>query len=178
MVSTGKMEKSMKTEMVPLLAVAVCMTVLSAAADVAVEKTATGFSVRSGDVRRTLDFYGPNTLRVKSDLGRDHWKHPSLAIVAKARPFGLSEVRLGEGVFRERQETDRAYLLDVLTQDAVWDKVRSGNFTAGGFDVCRWWVPNYTTHKVFAGLRDAYRLAGSKKALEVERRFGDWLSPG
>lgn len=59
------------------------MTVLSAAADVAVEKTATGFAVRSGDVRRTLDFYGPNTLRVKSDLGRDHWKHPSLAIVAK-----------------------------------------------------------------------------------------------
>lgn len=83
MVSTRILEKSMKTEMVPLLAVAVCMTVLSAAADVAVEKTATGFAVRSGDVRRTLDFYGPNTLRVKSDLGRDHWKHPSLAIVAK-----------------------------------------------------------------------------------------------
>ena len=109
----------MKTEMVPLFAVAVCMTMLSTAADVAVEKTATGFAVRSGDVRRTLDFYGPNTLRVKSDLGRDHWKHPSLAIVAKARPFGLSELRLGEGVFRERLETDRAYLLDVLTQDKV-----------------------------------------------------------
>ena len=73
----------MKTGIAPLMAAVGIMAALCAAADVAVEKTATGFAVRSGDVRRTLDFYGPNTLRVKSDLGRDHWKHPSLAIVAK-----------------------------------------------------------------------------------------------
>ena len=73
----------MNNGMLPLLAAVVCMTAVSAAADVAVEKSATGFVVRNGDVRRALDFYGPNTLRVKTDLGRDHWKHPSLAIVAK-----------------------------------------------------------------------------------------------
>ncbi len=176
----------------------------------------------------------------------------------KARPFPLSAVRVTDGVFKERIETDRTYLLDVLTvektdrllaefrrvaglpakadrypgrweggginghslghyltalsacyaatgdarakeradyivdelaacqeangdgyvmtvpQADVWDKVRSGNFSVGGFDICGWWVPNYTIHKVFAGLRDAYRWTGNKKALEVERKLGDW----
>ena len=73
----------MKTGIAPLMAAVGIMAAFCAAADVAVEKTATGFAVRNGKIRRTLDFYGPNTLRVKSDLGRDHWKHPSLAIVAK-----------------------------------------------------------------------------------------------
>ncbi len=61
-----------------------------------------------------------------------------------------------------------------IPQAAVWDKVRRGEFAAGGFDICGWWVPNYTIHKVFAGLRDAYRWTGSRKALEVERGLGDW----
>ena len=73
----------MTTGIAPLMAAVGIMAAFCAAADVAVEKTATGFAVRNGKIRRTLDFYGPNTLRVKSDLGRDHWKHPSLAIVAK-----------------------------------------------------------------------------------------------
>ena len=63
-----------------------------------------------------------------------------------------------------------------IPQAAVWDKVRSGDFSARGFDICNWWVPNYTIHKVFAGLRDAYRWTGNKKALEVERGLGDWYA--
>ncbi len=56
----------------------------------------------------------------------------------------------------------------------IYEKVKSGDFTTGGFEINGWWVPNYTLHKVFAGLRDAYRLAGNKTALEVERKLGDW----
>lgn len=56
----------------------------------------------------------------------------------------------------------------------IYDKVRTGNFSVQGFSINDWWVPNYTLHKLFAGLRDAYRLAGSKKALEVERKLADW----
>lgn len=63
-----------------------------------------------------------------------------------------------------------------IPQSAVWDKVRGGDFKVGGFSICDWWVPNYTIHKVFAGLRDAYRWTGSEKALEVERRLGDWYA--
>lgn len=63
-----------------------------------------------------------------------------------------------------------------IPQSNVWDKVRSGDFKASGFSICDWWVPNYTIHKVFAGLRDAFRWTGSTKALEVERRLGDWYA--
>ena len=70
----------MKFEWMSLVLAAMCF---AAQAGVMVEPSATGFVVRDGDVRRVLDFYGPNTLRVKTDLGRDHWKHPSLAIIAK-----------------------------------------------------------------------------------------------
>ncbi len=63
-----------------------------------------------------------------------------------------------------------------IPQDKVWDRVRNGTFTARSFDICGWWVPNYTIHKVFAGLRDAYRWTGNAKALEVERKLGDWYA--
>jgi len=36
-------------------------------------------------------------------------------------------------------------------------------------------VPWYTTHKVLAGLRDAYLHRGSKPALEVCVKFADWI---
>jgi DUF1680 family protein len=36
-------------------------------------------------------------------------------------------------------------------------------------------VPWYTTHKVMAGLRDAYLHRGSKPALDVWRKFADWV---
>jgi DUF1680 family protein len=36
-------------------------------------------------------------------------------------------------------------------------------------------VPWYTTHKVMAGLRDAYLHRGSKPALDVWVRFSDWV---
>lgn len=56
----------------------------------------------------------------------------------------------------------------------VYNRVRTGNFTAASFDINGWWVPNYTLHKIFAGLRDAYRLAGCKKALEISTKLGNW----
>lgn len=36
------------------------------------------------------------------------------------------------------------------------------------------WAPWYTLHKLFAGLTDAYWLAGNKLALEVVNKMADW----
>ena len=173
----------------------------------------------------------------------------------QAEPFPLSRVRLLEGPFKERQDLDARYLLDVVdvdrllsgfraqaglpekarryggwearginghslghylsavsalyaaTGDAraldrinyvvaelaacqqangdgyvlpvakrVYDELRAGKIKASGFSLNGEWVPNYTLHKVFAGLRDAYRFAGSKPALDVERRLADYLA--
>jgi len=71
-----------------------------------------------------------------------------------------------------QQKNGNGYLHSV--DQNVYEKVKSGNFTVGGFDINNWWVPNYSLHKIFAGLRDAYRYAGCKKALEIEKKLGDW----
>ena len=40
----------------------------------------------------------------------------------------------------------------------------------------RGWVPWYTEHKIFAGLRDAYLLTGNEQAKTVLIRFADWAA--
>jgi DUF1680 family protein len=54
-------------------------------------------------------------------------------------------------------------------------EVAKGDIRSQGFDLNGIWVPFYTEHKVMAGLRDAYRLCNNLTALEVEKRFADWL---
>jgi uncharacterized protein len=53
-------------------------------------------------------------------------------------------------------------------------EVAAGNIRSSGSELNGLWVPNYTLHKVLAGLRDAYRLAGSTRALSVARGLADW----
>ncbi|MDX1942683.1 MAG: glycoside hydrolase family 127 protein [Saprospiraceae bacterium] len=55
------------------------------------------------------------------------------------------------------------------------EEIAKGNIRSQGFDLNGIWSPFYTHHKVFAGLRDAYRLCGNKKALTLEANFADWV---
>ena len=55
------------------------------------------------------------------------------------------------------------------------EEVAKGDIRSQGFNLNGIWVPFYTQHKVMAGLRDAYHLCGVNKALEIEKRFADWL---
>ena len=55
------------------------------------------------------------------------------------------------------------------------EQVANGDIRAKGFDLNGIWSPFYTMHKIFAGLRDVYRLCGNQKALEIEKKFGDWV---
>lgn len=55
------------------------------------------------------------------------------------------------------------------------EEIAKGEIRSQGFDLNGIWAPFYTHHKVMAGLRDAYRLLGIQKALEVEKKFADWI---
>lgn len=57
----------------------------------------------------------------------------------------------------------------------IFEEVKAGDIRSQGFDLNGGWVPLYTMHKLFAGLRDAYRHAGIGKALAVEVKLGGWL---
>ena len=53
-----------------------------------------------------------------------------------------------------------------------------GSFDVDRFSLAGWWVPWYSTHKIYAGLLDAYTFGGSKDALEIVRKMADWAIRG
>jgi DUF1680 family protein len=53
-------------------------------------------------------------------------------------------------------------------------EVSRGDIRSGGFDLNGLWSPWYVLHKVYAGLRDAYRCTGNRDALELEIQFAGW----
>ena len=73
------------------------------------------------------------------------------------------------------------YLGALMDGDKVDGKVRfkelaHGQIRSGGFDLNGLWSPWYVQHKLFAGLRDAYRFTGDRTALDVEKRFAGWAA--
>jgi DUF1680 family protein len=92
----------------------------------------------------------------------------------------------GDARFRERAD----YLVDELkaAQDrhgdgfvgalqgvqAAFARLSRGEIRSAAFDLNGEWSPWYTLHKTFAGLRDAYRFAGNRTALDVETGFAAW----
>jgi DUF1680 family protein len=54
------------------------------------------------------------------------------------------------------------------------ERVSQGEIKSAGFDLNGLWSPWYTLHKTYAGLRDAFRYTGNKKALEIEIKFAEW----
>ena len=51
----------------------------------------------------------------------------------------------------------------------------NGVIKSGGFDLNGLWSPWYVQHKLFAGLRDAYRYTDNASALQLEVKFAGWV---
>jgi DUF1680 family protein len=51
----------------------------------------------------------------------------------------------------------------------------NGVIKSGGFDLNGLWSPWYVEHKLFAGLRDAYRYTGNETSLQVEIKLAGWV---
>lgn len=56
-----------------------------------------------------------------------------------------------------------------------FEDLSKGIIRSGGFDLNGLWSPWYVEHKLFAGLRDAYRFTGNRTALDVEIKFAGWV---
>ncbi|HWI57974.1 MAG TPA: glycoside hydrolase family 127 protein, partial [Bacillota bacterium] len=55
-----------------------------------------------------------------------------------------------------------------------FEDLAKGVIQSGGFDLNGMWSPWYVQHKLYAGLRDAYRMTANRTALEVEIQFAAW----
>jgi DUF1680 family protein len=62
----------------------------------------------------------------------------------------------------------------VMDGKELFKQVAQGQIRSTGFDLNGMWSPWYVQHKIYAGLRDAYRVAGNKQALDVETKFAAW----
>ncbi|WP_300725689.1 glycoside hydrolase family 127 protein [uncultured Bacteroides sp.] len=67
------------------------------------------------------------------------------------------------------------YLCGVPGGRAMWQDIAAGKIAAGAFDLNKKWVPLYNIHKIYAGLRDAYLIAGSEDAKEMLVKLTDWM---
>ncbi len=77
----------------------------------------------------------------------------------------------------EAQKVTGGYLLGTRNGRAIFARIEK----EGKFDGFAPWgggcaEPYYALEKIFSGLRDAYRVAGRPKALQIEVLLGDWLA--
>lgn len=66
------------------------------------------------------------------------------------------------------------YLGGVPGGKAMWKEIAAGKINAGSFSLNDKWVPLYNIHKIFAGLYDAYTIAGNQKAKGMLIQLCDW----
>jgi uncharacterized protein len=66
------------------------------------------------------------------------------------------------------------YIGGIPGGQSIWKEISEGKIVADNFSLNGKWVPLYNIHKLFAGLKDAYALTGSKKALDLLVRLTDW----
>lgn len=66
------------------------------------------------------------------------------------------------------------YLGGVPGGKAMWKEIAAGKINAGSFSLNDKWVPLYNIHKIYAGLYDAYVVAGNEKAKGMLIQLCDW----
>jgi len=67
------------------------------------------------------------------------------------------------------------YLSGVSNGKQIWKEISEGNIRAASFGLNDRWVPLYNIHKIYAGLRDAYLVTGSKDAKNMFIGLTEWM---
>lgn len=67
------------------------------------------------------------------------------------------------------------YVGGVPNPDEIWGQIAKGDIRANSFGLNNRWVPLYNIHKIYAGLRDAYLIAGRQQAKEMLVKLTDWM---
>ncbi|MBS9522809.1 glycoside hydrolase family 127 protein [Litoribacter alkaliphilus] len=74
-----------------------------------------------------------------------------------------------------QQKNGNGYLGGVPGGEKIWEELRERNIDAGTFSLNGKWVPLYNIHKIYAGLRDAYLIAGVPEAKTMLVELTDWF---
>ncbi|HEU4903637.1 MAG TPA: glycoside hydrolase family 127 protein [Flavisolibacter sp.] len=74
-----------------------------------------------------------------------------------------------------QQQDSGGYVGGIPGGKKMWQDVAQGRINAGSFSLNDKWVPLYNIHKLFAGLIDAYTVAGNQKAKSILVTLSDWF---
>ncbi len=66
------------------------------------------------------------------------------------------------------------YLAGIPGGKEIWKEIKAGNIKSSSFSLNGKWVPLYNIHKIYAGLYDAYAVAGNAKAKQMLIKLTDW----
>ena len=73
-----------------------------------------------------------------------------------------------------QQKNGNGYVAGIPGGKAMWEDIANGKINAESFSLNTKWVPWYNIHKLYAGLVDAYLVAGNEKAKTVLIKLSDW----
>ncbi len=90
------------------------------------------------------------------------------AEVLKRLNYAIAELKACQ------QANGNGYLGGIPGGAGAWQALAKGKVEADNFSVNGKWVPWYNLHKVYAGLRDAHRYAGSEEARAMLVALSDW----
>lgn len=76
---------------------------------------------------------------------------------------------------RCQAKNGNGYVGGIPQGKVFWDRIHKGDLEGSSFGLNNTWVPLYNIHKLFAGLRDAYLVAGNQQAKQVLIGLGDWF---
>ena len=99
----------------------------------------------------------------------------SLMYAATGNNELLQRLRYMLAELAECQNRNGGYIDGVPGSKLMWDEIRAGKIDAGAFSLNKRWVPLYNIHKTYAGLRDAWLIAGQQSALDMLIRYTDWM---
>lgn len=74
-----------------------------------------------------------------------------------------------------QRKNGNGYISGVPNGKIIWNEIAQGKINANAFGLNNRWVPLYNIHKLFAGLRDAYLVAGIEKARPMLISLADWF---
>lgn len=89
--------------------------------------------------------------------------------IGKRLDYFLSELK------RCQDASGNGYLCGVPDGKTIWNEIKEGKINANPFGLNDRWVPLYNIHKTYAGLRDAYLVAGKEEAKGMLVALTDWM---
>lgn len=89
--------------------------------------------------------------------------------IGKRLDYFLSELK------RCQDASGNGYLCGVPDGKTIWNEIKEGKINANPFGLNDRWVPLYNIHKIYAGLRDAYLVAGKEEAKGMLVALTDWM---